>query len=313
MISLYFSGDVMIGRSFNKLFSHYPNFNIWGNTADRTKNSDFFGINLETTITDHDIKFPNKVFNYKLSSKYKSILTKSGVTYANLANNHIMDYMENGLIETINNLDSLNINHSGAGKTIKEAMVPVIINIKGLTIGIISASDHPKYFKSEVNKPGIDYIDLENEKIKNRYIKYVKKLKKHVDILIFSIHHGYNYVSKIPQKIIDFFRSLVDNGVDIIHGHSAHHILPIEKYKNSYIFYSMGDYIDDYTVSDEYRNDLGFLAKINIINKKIHNIKIYPTKITIEHKNNILIPQVNFIKESDHDYDLVFSKIKYII
>lgn len=73
MLSLFLCGDVMIGRSFNETFEKDPNFNIWGNIIDKVKESDFFGINLETTITDNEEKFTNKVFNFKLASKYKKI------------------------------------------------------------------------------------------------------------------------------------------------------------------------------------------------------------------------------------------------
>lgn len=311
MLSLFLCGDVMVGRSFNETFEQDPDFNIWGNIIDKVKGSDFFGINLETTITDNEEEFPNKMFNYKLSSKYKGVLTKGNVTYANLANNHSLDFKEEGLIETIKNLDSMNIEHTGAGKNIYEGKQPLIFEIKKVKIGILSSCDHPENFKATDRKAGINLININDIDKWDMYIKEVIDLKRRVDILIYSIHHGSNYVDIIPENTIIFFHKLVDNGVDVIHGHSAHHVLPIEKYKNSYIFYSMGDFIDDYAVDAYYRNDLSYLAKVLIEDGKLKSIKIYPTKITINYYSGTLFPQVNFTNENDTDYNFIITKTKY--
>ncbi|AYV78322.1 MAG: hypothetical protein Edafosvirus9_36 [Edafosvirus sp.] len=310
-IKLYLCGDVMIGRSFNKLFKNKPNYNIWGDTINIIKNGNFFGINLETTITEYNEKFPDKVFNFKLLPEYSKILKKGGVTYANIANNHILDYKEKGLTDTISILDKLQIQHSGAG-IITDSMRPAIFKINNVTIGIVSASDHPEEFKANNNRKGINFMNINAIDKWNQYINSIIKVRPQVDILIFSMHHGYNYVDNIPENTIKFFHKLIDSGVDIIHGHSAHHVLPIDHYKNGYIFYSMGDFIDDYVVDKYYRNDLSFLAEINIVNKIIDNIKIYPTKITITvNDNDILTPQVNLLDKSDPDYKLVITRTNY--
>jgi len=286
----------MIGRSFNELFEEKPQYNIWGDTLTLLKKGDFFGINLETTITDRTKKFPDKVFNFRLGSRYKQILKLGHVTYANLANNHILDYGEMGLVDTINNLDSLNIIHTGAGKNLVEAMNPAFYDINGIKIGIISASDHPENFQAD-HTGGIYFIDLKSDL--TDHIARITSIRSKVDILIFSMHHGANYVDRIPNNTIRFFHELIDNGVDIIHGHSAHHVLPIELYKNGYIFYGMGDFVDDYAVDEKYRNDLSFLAEIRIKNRKINQIKVHPTKI--------LMLQVNLLDMADDDYRFVID------
>jgi len=305
-IHIYLRGDVMIGRSFNELFSYNPNFNIWGNTA---KYAPAF-INLETTITDNKKKFPDKTFNFKLSPKYADILKKTGVKYANLANNHSMDFMEKGLLDTIKILDNMGILHTGAGKNITEAQKPTIFEYNNIKIGIISSADHPANFIATTRKAGINYVDMNNRAQRDKQIALIKNIRPYVDILIYSIHYGSNYVDRIPRETIDFFHELVDSGVDVIHGHSAHHILPIERYKSSYIIYSNGDFIDDYSVDPSYRNDLSFITNIQIdqITKKISTINIIPTKITIKHENGILHPQVNTIEKSDPDYNFVIRK-----
>ena len=47
-----------------------------------------------------------------------------------------------------------------------------------------------------------------------------------------------------------------DCGIDLIHGHSSHHIQGVETYKGKLIIYGCGDFVDDYALTPTYRNDL---------------------------------------------------------
>jgi len=70
-------------------------------------------------------------------------------------------------------------------------------------------------------------------------------------------------------------------GVDLIHGHSSHHVQGIEIYKNKVIIYGCGDFVDDYAVDDEYRNDLSFLYRL-YLDTETHRwkrLELLPTRI----------------------------------
>ena len=68
----------------------------------------------------------------------------------------------------------------------------------------------------------------------------------------------------MPQKYKEFGRKLVDTGVTIVFGHSAHHIIqnPIEEYNNGIIIYGLGDFINDYAVKREYKSDEALMCII---------------------------------------------------
>lgn len=86
------------------------------------------------------------------------------------------------------------------------------------------------------------------------------KLRSH--FVVFSFHWGPNYQWHPDASIIRLAHALIDLGVDLVHGHSSHHVQGIELYKGRPIFYGCGDFIDDYAVSEVYRNDLGFLYRL---------------------------------------------------
>lgn len=162
------------------------------------------------------------------------LLKLFNIKCVSLANNHIYDCKMSGLQTTIETLDRLNIYHTGAG-WLKEHVEHVIIEVKGVRVGFIAYVDRSSNPKTEFfPELLINYFD--KDKVKSD----VKNLKTKVDIVICSIHWGVDYsYFPTPNQVIDA-REIIDSGVDIIMGHHPHTFQPFEKYKNGYIFYSLG-------------------------------------------------------------------------
>jgi len=291
-IKILLVGDVMIGRSFNQIFQNNPEHQakIWGNCLPIMQNHDLVVGNLETTLTNSTTKWPNKTFNYQLDPKWANTLSIGNFHYLSLANNHILDFQVPGLLETQNTLNQLNIGWAGAGINLGEAQSPHFLSIKNNIIGFLSAADHYSYWAANNNQAGIWYLPILDLGSQFYYSKYweniknvVKETRKRCDYLIFSLHWGPNYVDYVNPLYKKFAHSLIDLGIDIIHGHSAHHVLPVERYKNGLIFYSMGDFIDDYAIDPIYRNDLAFMASITLP-IKTKNINQHPNTNKIDYK-----------------------------
>ena len=244
-------------------------------------------MNLETSITDSRFEWPNKVFHFKLDPRFSPTLLNSNVNHVSLANNHIMDFSSKGMFETMKILDSLRISHCGCGSNIKEAQRFTTFNIpnSNITIKCFSAADHETLWEASTFKEGIWIIDIDNEDYSD-VLEIIRNSKKPNDLIIFSCHWGPNYSWEPSKNIQKFAHALIDAGVDIIHGHSAHHVQRIEKYQKGIIFYSLGDFLDDYAIDREYRNDLGCLVELDYEeNKNLKSMKIHPTKISNLHVN----------------------------
>jgi hypothetical protein len=78
------------------------------------------------------------------------------------------------------------------------------------------------------------------------------------DLLIASLHWGPNTVETAPEPFREFARWLLDRGVDVVHGHSAHVFQGTEVYRGRPIRYDTGDFVDDYAVDPDLRNDRSF-------------------------------------------------------
>jgi poly-gamma-glutamate capsule biosynthesis protein CapA/YwtB (metallophosphatase superfamily) len=106
---------------------------------------------------------------------------------------------------------------------------------------------------------------------------------------VFSVHWGPNYSWQPSREIRDLAHFLIDScDIDIIHGHSSHHVQGVEKYKSKLIIYGCGDFVDDYALTPEYRNDLSAIWRVTVEKPadsdsggsvRLKQLDIYPTKI----------------------------------
>jgi len=279
-ITLAFTGDVMLGRLMNDIMEQKGTAYVWGDLIADLKNSDLTLINSEFAITNSKNEWDawSKTFHFKMLPKFRETLKHAGVDYASLANNHILDFKERGLLDTIKILDKLKIKHTGAGQNLRKAKKPAIFNIKKIKIGVLSFQDNHKDWTATKDKPGTFYLEINKEGLE--IIKReIKKLRPKVDILIVSAHWGPNMLEYPLKEHTDFAHSLIDEGIDIFHGHSSHVFQGIEKYKNKLIMYDTGEFIDDYAVDSFLRNDLSFLYLIKLNKRKLKELELIPVII----------------------------------
>lgn len=274
-IIIGFGGDTMLGRGVNEKLStenyKYP----WGDVLPLLKNNDLNIVNLETTLTTSKSKV-EKVFNFKADPDRVKVLEEGNIGIVNLANNHILDFDIEGMAETIEVLDHAGIEHTGAGNNIFEATRPVMVNVKGLKIGILGYTDNEPDWSAK-NGPGTNYIKVGNiTKVKRE----VASIRNKVDILIVSIHWGPNMREKPSPDYVKFAHQIIDLGVDIIHGHSAHIFQGVEIYKNGLIMYDTGEFVDDYAVDPRLRNDRSFIFICKVNKNGVIELELIPTFIS---------------------------------
>ena len=275
-ITIGFTGDIMIGRLVNEVIGQKGYRYPWGNVLPLLKQTDLTIINLETTLTTSSQKIL-KVFNYKANPDRVQTLQKADIDVVNLANNHILDFGNEGLFETIQTLDNAGIKHIGAGKNIHAARRAAIVTKNNITIGIIGYTNNEPGWQAEDNKAGTNYIEVGDiETVKQD----VNAIRKNVDFVIVTIHWGPNMRERPTQEFIDFAHAMINAGVDIIHGHSAHIFQGIELYKNKVIMYDTGDFVDDYAVNTLLRNDWSFLYQLEADKYGIKEIKLIPIVIS---------------------------------
>ncbi|KAL9097677.1 MAG: hypothetical protein Q9165_000003 [Trypethelium subeluteriae] len=241
------------------------------------------------------------------------------IDYASLANNHTLDFGEVGLAETVKTLRSAGIHSAGAGLTSEEAQRPAKLSIQASlrhndqdhTIDVFSASDHPEDWARVPNFHLIDYSTAAKRHLR-RIIDQSNKSSAS-SLKIFSVHWGPNYSWKPSEEIRDLAHFLIDEcGIDIVHGHSPHHVQGIERYKpGKIIIYGCGDFVDDYALTPGYRNDLSAVWRITVNDMKQTPDKhdLVPTKLEV-FPTRIKSFQAQLLNKEDNDHSWVCDKIR---
>jgi poly-gamma-glutamate synthesis protein (capsule biosynthesis protein) len=100
------------------------------------------------------------------------------------------------------------------------------------------------------------------------------------DTVIFSNHWGPNMVQRPKETFRRFARAVMDRGVDIYYGHSAHVFQGVEIYRGKPILYDTGDFIDDYAVDPKMRNDWSFLFRVSVEGGTFEGLDLTPVKLS---------------------------------
>ncbi len=265
---------------------------VWGETLPWLQKiqPDLRFINLETALTTSNIYDRSKGIHYRMFPENVRCLTAAAIDGCTLANNHVMDWGRNGLLETRQVLDNAGIGITGIGRNETEAKEPVVIPVphKGRIIafgaGSLTSGIPPEWAASHDN-PGVYVIDEQNLECVGDIALRVSSIKKSGDLVLFSVHWGGNWGYSISKNQIHFARKLIDDAdVDIVHGHSSHHIKGLEVYNKKLILYGTGDFINDYEGIGglkQYRPDLVlmYLATIDGRNGHVIKLELIPLKI----------------------------------
>lgn len=280
---ILFGGDVMLGRlvkqQIHKFGIDYP----MGKISPIMHRSDVKIINLECAITtySHHWSGAPKAFYFGAPPEAADILANLKVDLASLANNHLLDFNYQGLIDTLYYLNQKKIKYVGAGNNISAALKPAIFKKNNINFGMAAYCDHQKDFAATENSPGIAYLDLNNteQALTQIHNSLIAMKKQDVDWPILSLHWGPNMVDRPSQKFIQIAHAVIDMGYKTLFGHSAHVFHGIEIYKGFPIIYAAGDLVDDYAVDPYFRNDHQLLFEIEIVEKKLQRVFLYPVFI----------------------------------
>lgn len=248
---------------------------IWGDALEELERvaPDVRIINLETSVTESADYWKGKGINYRMHPENIHCITAAGIDCCALANNHVLDWGYLGLTETLEALKKVNVKSAGAGQNLTEAETPAVLEVeeKGRVILFSYGSETsgiPFSWAASEDKPGVnllqDFSDMTVEYIKEN----VRKVRQQGDMVIASIHWGSNWGYEIPRKQTEFAHELIDTaGVDIVHGHSSHHVMGIEVYKDKPIIYGCGDFLNDYEGIggyEDFRADLALMYFVSV-------------------------------------------------
>lgn len=280
-ISINAVGDIMLSRKVETWINNngldYPVRKV----ADFLADADVTFANLESPLSDQGTKLPGKGIWFRGNPQNVETLVMAGVDLVTLANNHMMDYDEQALLQTIEVLDEANIANIGAGADITSATAPYMQEINGVKIAWLAYSEmadlyfsvsYPRRLQASADEPGISpYVE-------NAVIEDIEAVRDQADVVILTLHWGveYNYTPEAYQQMAA--RKYIDAGADIILGHHPHCIQGVETYNGGLIVYSMGNFIFDQEWSQQTMEGVALKLEVSPLGWK--SARIYPVLIT---------------------------------
>lgn len=276
MIKITITGDLCPINRTETLVKNKQYKDIFHDLQPILQNSDLSITNLECPLTQH--KNPSSKTGPALKAQLETIevLKIGNFKLATLANNHIMDFGHKGLFDTMQILAENEINFVGAGKSLDEARKPFIANIKDKSIAVLNIAEN-EFSTTKGDYPGTNPLSI----IQN--FQCIKKAKSENDIVI-VIYHGGNEEYNLPSpRVKETLRFFVDAGADAVVLHHTHRYSGYETYKNSPIFYGIGNFLFDHeqNLGDEWQQGMAITLVFseNITSFEIHPISQYDGKV----------------------------------
>lgn len=264
--SLIAVGDIMLGRYCNiqmlkRKDWHYP----FLKTADLTRSADIAFGNLETPIIQNCLATETGMI-FCARPEATEGLKFAGFDVLSIANNHILNYGQNGLEQTKKLLSSSNILYSPLTSSMPSSN-STSLNGEDSKITIYQSNNLTFGFFS------FDLVTYPQTPL----ISQISLTSPTVDILIVSLHWGTEYAKQSSLWQVDLAHQIIDSGAKIIIGHHPHVTQPVETYHNGLIFYSLGNFVFDQPWSEETKK--GAVAKIIFEEKNIKSYELIPIYI----------------------------------
>ncbi|MBR5192034.1 MAG: CapA family protein [Clostridia bacterium] len=274
-IKISILGDVCPTEDYRAL---WDNGRAFEGISPIIKSSDLSIVNLECPATDFEKPIKKCGPCLKAKPQDVKLLNNSGFSLISLANNHIKDFQQQGVLDTLQACEENGIQFVGAGENKEEASKPTFFEIKGRKIGVISFAEKEFNFATET-EAGANIFDVYSS------VEEVLECKKQCDFLIVLYHGGiehYRYPSETLQKKC---RLLVRCGANMVICQHSHCIGTYENYNGGYILYGQGNGVYGVRENNKPWNE-GLLLNVEITEKTTVN----PILLTAT-KNGVIIAE----------------------
>ncbi|WP_096437300.1 CapA family protein [Alteribacter populi] len=246
VLSISMVGDMMLGRWVNDVVerkgSQYP----FEHAEPLFEQTDLVTGNFQHPVLIDDYRHYeedriDKQVTLHADTEAAEAVKEAGFTSVNLANNNMVDYGISGVFDTIETFQSLDLPTVGAGLNIDEARKIHYEQVNGMTVATLGFND--AYISEELRatsyKEGV--VPLEPQ----YFIPDIKAAAENADFVMVHAHWGEGYDNNIHPRQRDMAYAMVEAGADLIIGHNAHVLQPVEVYDDAVILYGLGNFIFD--------------------------------------------------------------------
>lgn len=300
-MKILITGDCVINQP-------YPLTKIGEQITRVFKDADYNIVNLEAPVTDSTSTILKTGPHLKADKKSTlEVLKLLKIDLVTLANNHVLDYDQQGVLDTLSFCHENNISTVGAGRSQQEAAKIFYLESDVGRISIINISEN-EWASATETTAGANGMDLIDD------IRQIQEAAKKSDFVFVIVHGGHLFYNLPSPRMQKQYRFYIDNGADLVIGHHTHCISGFEEYNGKSIYYSLGNFV--FTKSFKQKNsNKGLILEIELIkttNSIVAKTKSIPILLSKD-DFSIYLPdnqEENEIQEEIQNYNLIISSFE---
>ena len=265
---LVFGGDMMFDRYIRQIMESVSGDYVFSCVDQALAEADAVIANLEGPITNNpsvsvgtDTEDPNN-YVFTFPSGVAPLLARHNIFIVNIGNNHILNFGQEGLIETKQHLTKADVAYFGDEETLE-----------------LEIADVPFSF--------INYNEFSNAVEHSDILKNVRMSKEEGNVPVVYAHWGDEYVVP-PERVKILARQFVDAGAALVVGSHPHVVQEVERYKDTYIYYSLGNFIFDQYFEEGVTN--GLLLSVIFTKEGVSSIQEIPIKLHADGRTCVADP-----------------------
>lgn len=294
-VTLAAVGDVMLGRGIATLIRERGPRYPWAEVAAVLREADITFANLEAPLTAVG-SAQAKDFVFRAEPDSAQGLVWAGIDVVSLANNHTLDYGSEGLLATLEALRSVGVAYTGAGADGAAAHNPVVLTAKGLRVA----------FLAYVNVPDDSVSGFSTRRVAagpaTQGVAWgtaaairsdVARAREMADIVVVSLHSGYEYQEGPNQVQAELARAAVEAGAQLVLGHHPHVLQGLERRGGALIAYSLGNFIFDLDATDYAQpglpSTLSAILRVTLSREGVVDYQVVPVRINPDDGRPLLV------------------------
>jgi hypothetical protein len=210
-------------------------------------------------------------------------LANAGIDWVSMANNHVGDYGDAGILDTIENLDRWGIAHGGADEDVAAAREPSLLDAGGISVAILAYDTIKPAYGAGTSSPG------SNQMSATRVTADVAAARAAgAQLVIVFPHWGTEYTATTTALQRRLAHAAIDAGADIVIGSHTHWAGAVEVYRGKPVFYSLGDFVFNITRSEQ--TEEGIVLELTYSGPRLVQVRIRPYLILDGSQPNLLDP-----------------------
>jgi poly-gamma-glutamate capsule biosynthesis protein CapA/YwtB (metallophosphatase superfamily) len=213
---------------------HYP----WTSVGRRLQSADIGFGNLECAVSKRGTPF-EKLYNFRgTPAALRGLERHSGIDVLNLANNHAGDYGPVALLDTVRGIERLGMKAVGAGRNLRRALEPQVVERLGLRVAFVGFSDvAPIEFAAAAGRPGTAWATPE------AVTESVHRARRRADVVVATFHWG---IEKAPDETGQqqaLAAAAAAAGAQLVIGAHPHVLQPLRRQGSALVAYSLGNFV----------------------------------------------------------------------